>query len=320
MNRILKLLFPFALAAPLAAQGGFLGVQMAQGDAGQGVLIDSVVPRSAAAVVELLAGDRILAINGEPVSDPLALGQAVAAKLPGELLELTVMRGDIEFEQMVILGRRAGSAKLQAAPFRGQLEFGDLGNPEIPDELREMFEQLEGRGAHPQSIDATVERLRELGLAEEGAEVRAEVVWPASTPQEEQGALRERLADAFGDRVEVRFEGEGYRMTATSGGDLPGLGLRIHGLHDGPTPDHERFGAIPPPQPFPGREESRETERDTARREAREQVAQARRLAEERAREIEEIRHAIEREMASIQARIAELEQDLKDLQSGKND
>jgi S1-C subfamily serine protease len=69
-----------------------LGVTMSENGAG-GALITSVIPNSPAARLGLMAGDRILAINGQPTPDHRDVTRIIGASRLNAPVELTVGRG-----------------------------------------------------------------------------------------------------------------------------------------------------------------------------------------------------------------------------------
>ena len=77
-------------------QEGFLGVSVQTGTrhssattGGAGVLVTGVVPGSPAATVDIVGGDRITAINGQPLTSATRLSQLIAAQHPGAVLHVT---------------------------------------------------------------------------------------------------------------------------------------------------------------------------------------------------------------------------------------
>ncbi|HEU4509282.1 MAG TPA: Do family serine endopeptidase [Pyrinomonadaceae bacterium] len=70
----------------------------------RGALVASVVPGGAAERAGVRAGDVIIGFNGNPVNDPNALRNAVAASQPGSQVELTVWRNGGEQRLPVTLG------------------------------------------------------------------------------------------------------------------------------------------------------------------------------------------------------------------------
>jgi membrane-associated protease RseP (regulator of RpoE activity) len=108
------------------SRGGFLGVQLAETDeAGAkpdadqaaapqapGILIEGVVPNSAAWFAGLDAKDRLLAIDGKTLTSAADLVGAVASKEPGSLVELKYVRDGQEHTTSVRLGRRGTAMNL----------------------------------------------------------------------------------------------------------------------------------------------------------------------------------------------------------------
>ena len=75
---------------------------------GAGAEIDSVVPNTPADEGGLEKGDVITAIDGERVTDGIALIVAIRAHQPGETVEFTVQRGDEEKTVELTLGSEVG--------------------------------------------------------------------------------------------------------------------------------------------------------------------------------------------------------------------
>jgi membrane-associated protease RseP (regulator of RpoE activity) len=76
-------------------------------DEGPGVRVAGVVPDSAAWYAGLERGDRLLAIDGEALSNGQDLVGSVASRAPGTLVELRVLRDGAERTVQVRLGRRS---------------------------------------------------------------------------------------------------------------------------------------------------------------------------------------------------------------------
>jgi putative serine protease PepD len=83
---------------------GQLGVSAAGGDSGLGVPIDEVSAGSGAEAAGLQPGDRILTIDGAPVTSFDEVIGLIKSRFPDELVELTYLRGDQEFEAVAVLG------------------------------------------------------------------------------------------------------------------------------------------------------------------------------------------------------------------------
>jgi S1-C subfamily serine protease len=69
-----------------------------------GALIASVVPNSAAAQAGLRAGDVIIQVGSQAVNDASSLGDALAAKNPGDTVSVTIMRGSQQLTVNATLG------------------------------------------------------------------------------------------------------------------------------------------------------------------------------------------------------------------------
>lgn len=71
-----------------------IGAEVRTGDpaASLGAVIATVNPGGTAAAAGLREGDRVIAVDGEPVPDGIALIVAIRTHLPGETIELTVVR------------------------------------------------------------------------------------------------------------------------------------------------------------------------------------------------------------------------------------
>ncbi len=136
MIRPLATLIPVvALAAgPAFAQGGFLGVQLQDAPEGSsGALIASVQERSAASVMDLHAGDLVLAVDGVAVADPQALSSLIGARRPGDIVELTIHRDGEEQNLLGVLARRQGAVSA-GVPERDALLRFDMPAPPVPPE------------------------------------------------------------------------------------------------------------------------------------------------------------------------------------------
>ena len=86
-------------------RSGFLGIQAnAIGDPPSGVVISKVLPGSAAEKASLKEQDQILKINGEEVLDVTHLSVLISKHLLGEVVKLTLKRGDEQLEIEATLG------------------------------------------------------------------------------------------------------------------------------------------------------------------------------------------------------------------------
>ncbi len=88
---------------------GWLGLTldpMPAPDPEGGIVISSIEAGGPAALAGLVAGDRILALDGEAARDPHRLSRAIGRRDPGQMLELLVLRKDERLPISVVAGRR----------------------------------------------------------------------------------------------------------------------------------------------------------------------------------------------------------------------
>ena len=86
-----------------------IGAQVRTGELqGDGATIDKVLPDTPAEAAGLEKGDTVVAVNGERVTDGIALIVAIRSHQPGETLEFTYLRGDDEQTTEVTLGSETG--------------------------------------------------------------------------------------------------------------------------------------------------------------------------------------------------------------------
>jgi serine protease Do len=85
---------------------GWLGVGVSDDDARPGVEVTAVEPDGPAAHAGLRSGDRILTVDGAPVSSALGLIRAVADIHPGRSARLTVARRGRSISAVVVVGLR----------------------------------------------------------------------------------------------------------------------------------------------------------------------------------------------------------------------
>jgi hypothetical protein len=98
--------FPGQVEAPSAGpRVGYLGVS-ASNASGGGAEISQVMPDSAASAFGLKAGDVILDLNGEPISDLAGLTAKIRATFEGTPVVLKINRGGTEMYQSVVMGGR----------------------------------------------------------------------------------------------------------------------------------------------------------------------------------------------------------------------
>ena len=93
--------------APAAgARRASLGTMPDFGFAGPGVRVQQVMPSSAAEKAGLLAGDVLIAFDGEPVADLRGYSTLLKTKSPGDQVEVTVLRDGEEQTVTATLGER----------------------------------------------------------------------------------------------------------------------------------------------------------------------------------------------------------------------
>src|SRR5690606_38263464 len=97
--------------------------------------IGSVVPGEAADRAGLVAGDRVLALDGEPVADFGELAELVRAR-PGATVELTLERGGQQRALPVVIG----TADESDGAVVGQLGIGSL--PPPIEEMQRLYDEL----------------------------------------------------------------------------------------------------------------------------------------------------------------------------------
>ncbi|HXG08705.1 MAG TPA: PDZ domain-containing protein [Gemmataceae bacterium] len=93
---------------PTNPSGGYLGVGL--DPEAEGARISQVMPGSAAEKAGLKVNDIILAVDGEEVRDVDSLIALLQRHKPGDVVNLTVKRGDQELEMKATLGKRPASA------------------------------------------------------------------------------------------------------------------------------------------------------------------------------------------------------------------
>ncbi|MEO6807820.1 MAG: trypsin-like peptidase domain-containing protein [Isosphaeraceae bacterium] len=91
-----------ALVAGREVEYGFLGVTI---DPTAGNRVRDVRPGTPAADAELLSGDTIIAVGGDPLSEEDGLSLALSAVPPGQPVALTVQRGDRQIEKTVTMAK-----------------------------------------------------------------------------------------------------------------------------------------------------------------------------------------------------------------------
>jgi S1-C subfamily serine protease len=84
----------------------YLGVSSTASPDRDGAVVEQVSPGGPAASTNLRSGDRIVAIDGKPISSPSDLGNLVLTKKPGETVKLKVQSGSDTRTIEVKLGER----------------------------------------------------------------------------------------------------------------------------------------------------------------------------------------------------------------------
>ncbi|MCH2112150.1 MAG: thioredoxin domain-containing protein [Planctomycetes bacterium] len=177
MKHIAFFAFMF-LASALPAQGGFLGVQLEDSDH-PGALIAGVEQPSAGEIMGVLSGDRIVALGDRVVQSGPHLADLLGRKLPGEIIHITVVRGDQTLQLRGVLGRRPMPMPQPLLPQRFQGGSFELN----------------------------------LGQRDGKAYVR----YPEDTPQKDREQLLKEAQDKYGEDVEVEFRGRGTEIRISRG-------------------------------------------------------------------------------------------------------
>src|SRR5438128_703175 len=88
------------------ADHGFLGIGVAPGQDGRGVMVHQVMPDSPAAKAGLKAGDRLMKVGDQEPRDVDAFMKAMDAHKPGDKLMITIQRDGKEEKVTATLGER----------------------------------------------------------------------------------------------------------------------------------------------------------------------------------------------------------------------
>ncbi len=84
---------------------GYLGIQpKAADDDSEGIIVEKVIPDSAAAKAGLEPGDRIISVNGEKVLDPTHLRNLIGQHIEGDAIKMEIRREDEAKEIEATLG------------------------------------------------------------------------------------------------------------------------------------------------------------------------------------------------------------------------
>ncbi len=103
----------------------------------EGVYIESVGERSAAAEAGIKAGDVIISVNGTNVKSPSELQEQVVRYRPGDKVKVVVMRGKEQMSFAVVLKNKNGSTSLVKE--KAGLEVLGAAFKELPKELKQQF-------------------------------------------------------------------------------------------------------------------------------------------------------------------------------------
>ena len=105
--------------APHRVRGGVLGVRLTEDE--HGPRITDVVPQSGAAKAGLTSGDIVTQINGKPVKDSEAMVATTSALLPGEEIQLSILRHGERRDVAAVLGSVSDTLLGQRARFQDHL-------------------------------------------------------------------------------------------------------------------------------------------------------------------------------------------------------
>jgi putative serine protease PepD len=94
------------LATGATVQHAYLGVSIANAPNGSGVVLNQIRPGTPAEKAGLHTGDVVVRINGQKVTNAVALGQAIDAKQPGDTVTLTYTRDGSTHTTRVTLATR----------------------------------------------------------------------------------------------------------------------------------------------------------------------------------------------------------------------
>ena len=110
-----------------------------------GVVVRDIVVGSAAQQAGIQAGDRIVAVDSQPVQRPRDVSRAVVARRPGQTLSVTVQRGEQQHELTATLAESPTSnndAARAALPSNSPTDLDvSLPQPISPDELKQRLER-----------------------------------------------------------------------------------------------------------------------------------------------------------------------------------
>ena len=102
------------LKAGAGIRRSYLGVAPTANAGGPGLRVQYLLPGSPAEAAGLSRGDVLLSLGGEPVADPIAFQSAVLEREVGTVIELAVLRLDVELLVRVTLAERPLEPRLDA--------------------------------------------------------------------------------------------------------------------------------------------------------------------------------------------------------------
>ena len=200
------------LATPVLAQGAFLGVSLGPSDTGNGALILGVEARSAAHFLGLKSGDLIVEFDRQDVASAEHLAALVGVRLPGQVVDLTVRRGEETLALAGLLGRRAQIVDftIDEPPM---FEFSELEWPipsmAIPEPVWNIphLEFTEPQWMIPHFELTEFEFVvPPLSLPAAQGETTVRICYPESTTPDERRRLLDEAVKKYGEGVDVRFE------------------------------------------------------------------------------------------------------------------
>ncbi|TWT43273.1 S1C family serine protease [Botrimarina hoheduenensis] len=121
---------------PITARPGYLGVRLSnQPTDGTGVRVEDAVQGGGASDAGVLAGDVIRAVNGRMTNTIEALKEAIAARSPGDAIDLEIVRGEKVLQLRAILAawdlNQAERRALYQNRLGGQLSDRRFGFPTV---------------------------------------------------------------------------------------------------------------------------------------------------------------------------------------------
>ncbi len=242
-------------AAPMAAQGAFLGVQMAPTDQGSGVSVVEVTKASAAEIMGIRKGDVLHAVDGKEVVGPKDFAARIQRHSPGDLVTIGITRGDQQMELRGLLGRLPGVGPLHPAfPFPEGFERGHF--PGM-DDLFGDLDKMKGMELPKEFLDQLGDMRMRIGEFPDGFEMRfftlpdgmkghtkVTIRYPGDTPKEDRDRLVEEAKRKYGEDVKVEFEGEGTSIRMESSFQSGGMDAG-EGLEDESEGNEDTFENVP---------------------------------------------------------------------------